>query len=585
MSFARRQFASVFVFSVLSLGASAQTIADETGLTALRARLGTGAVPTGAGVVCGQVEAPAPGWAPDTLHAEFVGKTFTLHSPSPSISGHATVVGQFYYGLVTGISPGMTDVHCWEALNWLGAGFLNGTGSVPPLAAPFKVLNNSWIGAVGNSNLYLRKLDFAIDAQGLLVCSGVNNGTGPLDVPLLSHSYNGIACGRSDGQHHAGGTLVGIDGQGRMKPEIVAPAGATSFSTPLVAGACSLLVETARTWPTTSANPDAQRPEVIKAALLAGANHRTGWTNGPAASGPTRGATMKPIDPLYGCDQVDVDTSHWIVTAGEQPSGSDVASAALVPPQGWEMVATAAATSRYWRFRVERPKSHVSVVAAWNRHTTANFGAFSVPDHDLELWSVDPANNTTALVGTAAGAYFGDGNVASTSLVDNVEHLYVRDLQPGDYVLELRRLADALGSWDVAVAWEFACEDPLAYGTGKITSLGQEARLSSRGVPSEAGADFHLVVSSAIPNANGVAFWGLAQASVPFHGGTRWVATPVARLGISQCDPTGALDLPLAIDPTMPGQTRYYQYWFRDPAHPDGTGAGLTNAVAVGFCR
>jgi hypothetical protein len=408
---------------------------------------------------------------------------------------------------------------------------------------------------------------------------------GSLDVPLLSHCFNGIACGRSDGQHHAGGTIAGIDKQGRMKPEIVAPAGATSFSTPLVSGACALLVEAARTAPNTAADPNAQRPEVIKAALLAGANHRSGWTNNPATTGATRGSTLTPIDPLWGCDQgrrqqEPLDPHRRRASQRCRGGVGDLGRAARLGGR-----ATTAATSRYWRFQVERAKDHVSVLATWNRQTSANFGAYTIPDLDLEMWSVDSSNNLITLVGTSAGTYFGDGNVASASAKDNLEHLFVRDLQPGDYVLELRRTADALGSWNVAVAWEFACEAPVAYGTGKITSLGQEARIAARGIPSEAANDFHLTISNALPNTNGIVFYGSAQASTPFQGGTKWVASPIVRMGLVQCDASGALDVPVAIDASMPGTTRYYQFWFRDPQQADGTSVGLTNGIAVGFCR
>jgi hypothetical protein len=34
----------------------------------------------------------------------------------------------------------------------------------------------------------------------------------------------------------------------------------------------------------------------------------------------------------------------------------------------------------------------------------------------------------------------------------------------------------------------------------------------------------------------------------------------------------------------MPGTTRYYQFWFRDPFHPDGTNVGLSAALEVKFC-
>jgi hypothetical protein len=515
---------------------------------------------------------------------ELAGKTFTYLSGAPGNSGHATVVAQYYYGTVTGISPGITQVDCWEANGWLGANFIHGTGLTAPDTVLCKVMNNSWIAS--GSKLYLRKLDYAIATQGLIVCSGVNNGTGPLDVPFLSHCYNGIAVGRSDGQHHAGGTLVGYDTPGRQKPEIVAPAGATSFATPLISGAAALLVETARTNPALASNPDAERSDVVKAALLAGATHRTGWSNGAASSGATRGTTNTPLDALYGADQVNVNKSHWILTGGVQPGAATAATAIDVAHAGWEAATIAAGQSLFWRFDVEAPKPYVSVVATWNREVTANGGwTYQIPDCDLELWSVDTLGNLSTLVGNAGLSSFGGGNVQSTSAVDNVEHLYVTDLQPGDYALELRRTADAFAPWTVAVAWEVACPDSYSYGTGKTTSAGFEARLEPRGIPSQAVDDFSLRVSHGLPNVNGILFYGPASAAVPFFGGTRWVAAPIVRAPVVQLDPSGALDLPIAIDPSMVGTDRYYQFWFRDPAQPDGTTVGLTNGVKVGFCH
>ncbi len=117
---------------------SAQSLADETGLTALRRRLGS-AAPSGAGITVGQVEASAPGWTPDASFSEFAGKSFTFASPAPASSGHATVVGQFLYGNATSLAPAISSIHCWEASNWLGGGFINGTGTTPPLVSPAKV--------------------------------------------------------------------------------------------------------------------------------------------------------------------------------------------------------------------------------------------------------------------------------------------------------------------------------------------------------------------------------------------------------------------------------------------------------------
>lgn len=562
----------------------AQAVAQETGLEALIARLGAGNQPTGSGVRVGQIEAPSPGYLPDPNHAELLGKTFNQISGASTVSGHATTVGQFYYGSVTGISPGISEIDCWDANDWLASGFLNNTSGTAPDTVLCKVMNNSWIGS--GFNVLLRKLDYAIVAQGLIVCSGVNNGTGPLDVELCSHSFNGIAVGRSDGQHHAGGTLSGVDKPGRRKPEIVAPAGATSFSTPLVSGGAALLVETARTHPLLASNPVAEQPEVIKAALLAGAKHRATWTNNAATSGPTRGTTAQSLDLLYGVDQLEIDQSHWILTGGVQPSASTPATAIDVAHAGWEAAQISSGQSVFWRFEVEATKPFMSVVATWNRSVAlGGTWAYTIPDCDLELWSADALGNLTTLVGDPGLPFFGGGNVRSASNKDNVEHLYVTGLQPGDYALELRRTVDALGPWSVAVAWEIVCPEGLAYGTGKTTSASLEARLEPRGIPSESVDEFFLRIGNGLPNVNGLVFYGSASAALPFFGGTRWVASPVQRMPVVQLDANGALDVHVDIDAAMIGTTRFYQFWFRDPPHPDGTTVGLTNGVEVTFCR
>ena len=237
--------------------AALAAIADETGWDELNARLG-GAVPTGAGEVVAFAEATSGGsYGPDLNHPEFAGKNIVLKSGSTGVSSHATVVGQHFFGTSTGISPGMTEVRCYSATSFLGSGFLKTTALInPPKTVNWRVQNNSWIGS--GDDAYLLKYDYAIEEQDIFVASGVNNGTGPLDVPLFSHLYNGIAVGRSDGNHHAGGTLFGYGTNGRQKPELVAPAGATSYATPLVAGAAALLLETAKTHLLLAMNPNAQ---------------------------------------------------------------------------------------------------------------------------------------------------------------------------------------------------------------------------------------------------------------------------------------------------------------------------------------
>ena len=76
-------------------------------------------------------------------------------------------------------------------------------------------------------------------------------------------------------------------------------------------------------------------------------------------------------------------------------------------------------------------------------------------DFDLILWRVDGKGQTVTLIGDAGLPWFAEGNVVSAGSVDNIEHVFVRELEAGDYVLELRRLDGLAGypDWDAAVAW------------------------------------------------------------------------------------------------------------------------------------
>lgn len=580
-----RAAAHAVPFLFLTLAAAAQTIPDETGLTKLIQRLGAGNQPTGAGVVAALAEAPGPGFLPDPSDPQFAGKTIVPMSGGSGISGHATVVGHHYFGLSTSIAPGIGTIHAWEASSWLGPGFLNGTGGALPKQAVFKVINHSWIGAGIDPNKSLRKLDYAVEEQQFVTVVGVNNGIGPLDFPLLAHGFNLIAVGRSDGQHHAGTTGLGMDGAGRQKPELVAPAGATSFATPLVSGAAALLVETARTHPALAGDPTAERADLLKAVLMAGAEHRAGWTNNAPSSGPLRGTTTTPLDPLWGADEIDVDLSHWILTGDREPAAAGLPASASARHAGWDLVQLASGDSRWLRFSVAAGSPRTSVMAAWHRRVAVNFASYELPDLDLELWRVDGFGQLHSLVGHAGLPYFTGGNVQSASPVENVEHLYLTALAPGEYALELRRLPDGFGEWNVALAWSISCAEPIAYGAGKVSSVGTLPQLSWRSFPSVAASQFTLEVTQAVPNMVGLAFHGSGQASTPLYGGTLLVQPPVVRLPAVMLDAAGAATISVPMVASWAGTTRNFQFWFRDPTHPDGWGVGLTNGVEVVFCE
>ena len=128
------------------------------------------------------------------------------------------------------------------------------------------------------------------------------------------------------------------------------------------------------------------------------------------------------------------------------------------------------------------------------------------------------------------------------------------------------------------------CIDPIKYGTNKDNSLGWVAQISWAGTPSETSGDFHVNLYSAIPNQFALLFSGGAAVSVPFYGGFRLVGTPLTREAFVVLDVWGDASVPIAVDPGSSGTKEYFQYWYRDPAHLDGTSVGLSDGLEVLYC-
>ena len=108
-----------------TLGASLATAAPVTGdtwqdigYTDLLKRLGSD-IPTGAGIVVGQVEATtATGYGPDQSNEEFAGINFISNSGDPGVSDHATNVARNMFGGATSVAPNVNEVHLWEVNSW-----------------------------------------------------------------------------------------------------------------------------------------------------------------------------------------------------------------------------------------------------------------------------------------------------------------------------------------------------------------------------------------------------------------------------------------------------------------------------------
>ena len=342
-----------FCFCLLALaGAAGAAWMDDIGYTALANR--TGAIKAGgAGVVIAQVEAYAGGYAPDQTDAEFAGKTFTLKGVAASpVSAHATLVGRIIYGNSTGIARSATDIRVFSDESFAGNQGLMRSTFGDPLTVGAGVINNSWIANPedpADAIDVLRRLDFLINRDNVLAVAAVNNGADSAYPPLIGGGYNSIVAGISSGSS-AG--PINIDGGPRAKPDLVVPAVNTSEAAAIVSGSAALLLSemAARGLP---ANASA-----VKAALLAGAKHLTGWHRGAAS---TADDTAVPLDYTQGAGQLRLDRSFDILVAGRKKANK------RVPRRGWDLGAAGPTRRPWYEINFTSTVRNFAAVLVWNR--------------------------------------------------------------------------------------------------------------------------------------------------------------------------------------------------------------------------
>ena len=368
----------------------------------------------GSGILAGQ-----------TLHTQSVagGETF-------SQSSHSYNVANRWYS-TNSLSPGIGLVDNFDASGWLGGDFLQNASASAPSVENNIAQNHSWIATLSNGtaaelNEIIRRQDYAINRDGYLAAIGLNNGSGNSVPPVFGSAYNVIAVGRTDGGHSRNGTIdSGIDGPGRVKPDIVGNDSATSYSTPQVASAACFLMAHANTrgWskPFTS--------HVMKAILMAGAT-KSEFQNGSYTWSRT---TTQPLDAVYGSGEYNVQHSYHILDAGEQDPAASSAN------YGWDQHSLGASGSATYTLVLDSDIAELSCVVSWNRTvdqaTWLGDASFSDTVADMSLQLTD-----------GTGATVCD---SSDSAVDNVEHVYQRGLKAGTYLLTV----DTDVAVDYAIAW------------------------------------------------------------------------------------------------------------------------------------
>jgi hypothetical protein len=414
---------------------AAQGYKTQVGFDKLRKEVGP-TLANGAGITVALVEANSGGagtntYFPNISEPEFALKTFVDESNlNPrNTSVHATITGQFFFGRSTSMSPGVTNVRVYDAENFAGVKQATGKPGTNPAATDFSVVNHSYTASGASSADANARLDYTITRDHFTSVVGLNNGVGSLPG-IYAQSFNSIVVGKSDGQHSFG--LTNLDIAGRTKPDIVAPSGSTSGATPLVSSTAVLLHAAANDF----GMPNARNSEAMKAIIMAGASKAPfpTWSN----------TATQPLDSKFGAGEVNVVSSYEILQAGESNGviSIPVANSNL---KGWDYSASIDPTQpQYWNINVApgQTMTEASILLAWNAKYEDGSGNFnstlSIANMDLKIF-----DSTTSFLGTEIGS--------SRSLVDNVEHIYLRNLNAGLYTIQV----SSTGNSAFGLAWNF----------------------------------------------------------------------------------------------------------------------------------
>jgi hypothetical protein len=455
-----------FAVAFLFLAAAGAQMLDEIGVTLLRAETTN---VNGAGIRVAQPEAdydlgtnwevnPDAAGQPGGLFTYISGSGSTTNFPNSlsSESGHADSVAGNFYGMSGGVATNVAHVDNYDANDlaqvneFVTAFSTNYTASLPAANINDPVVNQSFtFGSVPTDEQQV--IDSAYDnyaaRYNTLFVSAANNAGNSVTVCAPGTSYNCISVGA-----YANSTYYNSIGptpdNGRAKPDITAPSDVTSFSTPQVAGAAAVLMQAGLRGDGGGDTNSAANIRTVKALLLNGAIKPADWTNNPPS----------PLDPRYGAGVLNVFNSYEQLAGGKHdyifstniPAGTGHPPAGATGTvgvlSGWDFnTNTSSSVSdgvNHYFFNVSNGVSNATFTATatlvWNRHQN------KTGINNLDLFLYNCANSNLV--------------ACSTSLVDNVKHIWLPQLPQGRYDLQVWKAGGAgivSTAEPYALAWEF----------------------------------------------------------------------------------------------------------------------------------
>ncbi len=354
-------------------------------------------------------------------------------------SGHADGVGGIFYGMSDGVATNVAHVDNYQATY-----FINNL-ITPGSSISARIVNQSFTDGAYSTSQDQPYDNYAAKFGTLFLTGAGYNNT---NVWSPATCYNGIGVGVSDYPL----PTYGPTPDGRSKPDITAPGGVSSDSSPYVAGAAALLMQAGARGDGGSDTNSATDIRTVKALLLNGAVKPPGWTNVIW----TNGARLV-LDTNYGAGVLNVFNSYEQLAGQKQTNfvSASVSAGAAHPPtgatntigalSGWNFTNLTSSSSldaaAHYYFNVTNGVSNAAFTATatlvWNRQQSKS----SI--NNLYLFLYNAANSNLVAV--------------STSAVDNVQHLFVPELPQGRYDLQVLKKGGSYvsPSETYALAFEF----------------------------------------------------------------------------------------------------------------------------------
>ena len=350
----------------------------------------------------------------------------------------------------------------------------------------------TFVTALSSTENYQR-LAYLIDQSGPVVDDPENAGT-PFSegyIAVMSAGDNGEQIiDELSNETGVGNAIVfntSLRAQGRMNvapagfepsgfqiPDFVVYAKTNSQGNGRVGGVVAALLQTPGELATDPvAQVHSQRPEVIKALLMAGATKdyhdfealRNDQSSAVTSNNQPDGyyqphvweriSDGQPLDPEYGAGLLNIDHSYRVLQAGEQGHETNTS----VDATGWDYNTLSAEGTRQYTFTLTTAQS-VSAALTWNRKIEATEGTHDGQGNTLTAATFTPRNANLKLAlyqvdGLGARTLIQTSDMAQSTK----EYVYSRSLPAGEYVLVVGDTGDTtddLGTGEYADNWRFA---------------------------------------------------------------------------------------------------------------------------------